>query len=63
MLGIKYVNSKSGTEINIENKDIKKYLNYGYNNPKNMRLKKRISGNYGEILELAKIEPNKSKEN
>ena len=63
MLGIKYVNSKSGTEISIENKDIKKYLNDGYNNQKNTRLKKRISGNYGEILEIAKIDTSKSKEN
>ncbi len=63
MLGIRYLNSESGTEISIENKDIKKYLNDGYNNPKNMRLKKRISGNYGEILEIAKIDTSKSKEN
>lgn len=63
MLGIKYVNSKSGTEISIENKDIKKYLNDGYNNQKNTRLKKRISGNYGEILEIAKMDTSKSKQN
>lgn len=63
MLGIKYVNTKSGTEISIENKDIKKYLNDGYNNQKNTRLKKRISGNYGEILEIAKMDTSKSKQN
>ena len=63
MLGIKYLNSKSGTKISIENKDIEKYLYDGYNNPKNARLKKRISGNYGEILEIAKIDTDKSKSN
>ena len=57
------MNSKSGTEISIENKDIKKYLNDGYNNQKNTRLKKRISGNYGEILEIAKMDTSKSKQN
>lgn len=63
MLGIKYLNSNNNTEISIENKDIKKYLNDGYNNQKNMKLKKRISGNYGEILEIAQIDPNKSQSN
>lgn len=63
MLGIKYLNSKSGTKISIENKDIEKYLYDGYNKPKNARLKKRISGNYGEILEIAKIDTDKSKSN
>lgn len=63
MLGIKYLNSSNNTEISIENKDIKKYLNDGYNNQKNTRLKKRISGNYGEILEIAKIDTSKSKQN
>ena len=63
MLGIKYLNSNSNTEISIENKDIKKYLNDGYNNQKNMKLKKRISGNYGEILEIAQIDPDKSQPN
>lgn len=63
MLGIKYLNSSNNTEISIENKDIKKYLNEGYNNQKNTRLKKRISGNYGEILEIAKIDTSKSKQN
>ena len=63
MLGIKYLNSNSGTEISIENKDIKKYLHDGYNKQKNARLKKRISGNYGEILEIAKIDTDKSKPN
>lgn len=63
MLGIKYLNSKSGTKISIENKDIEKYLYDGYNKPKNARLKKRISGNYGEILEIARIDTDKSKSN
>lgn len=63
MLGIKYLNSSNNTEISIENKDIKKYLNDGYNNQKNMKLKKRISGNYGEILEIAQIDPSKSQSN
>lgn len=63
MLGIKYLNSNNNTEISIENKDIKKYLNDGYNNQKNMKLKKRISGNYGEILEIAQIDPSKSQSN
>lgn len=63
MLGIKYLNSSNNTEISIENKDIKKYLNDGYNNQKNMKLKKRLSGNYGEVLEIAQIDPNKSRSN
>lgn len=63
MLGIKYLNSSNNTEISIENKDIKKYLNDGYNNQKNMKLKKRLSGNYGEVLEIAQIDPNKSQSN
>lgn len=63
MLGIKYLNSSNNTEISIENKDIKKYLNDGYNNQKNMKLKKRLSGNYGEVLEIAQIDPSKSQSN
>lgn len=63
MLGIVYLNSSKNEGISIENKDIKKYLNDGYNNQKNTRLKKRISGNYGEILEIAKIDTSKSKQN
>lgn len=63
MLGIKYSNSSNNTEISIENKDIKKYLNDGYNNQKNMKLKKRLSGNYGEVLEIAQIDPSKSQSN
>lgn len=63
MLGIKYINESNNSEISIENKDIKKYLNDGYNNQKNMQLKKRIAGNYGEILEISKINPNLSKSN
>ena len=62
MLGITYVNNSNNNEIIISNKDIKKYLNDGYNNYRNAKLKKRIAGNYGEVIELAKInssEPNK----
>lgn len=61
MLGITYVNNSNNNEIIISNKDIKKYLNDGYNNYRNAKLKKRIAGNYGEVIELAKInssEPN-----
>lgn len=61
MLGIKYINDSNSKEISIEKKDIKKYLNDGYHNYKNSKLKKRIAGNYGEVIELAKIdssEPN-----
>lgn len=63
MLGIKYNNQSSNQLLEITDKDIKKYLNDGYNNNKNMNLKKRISGNYGEILEISKIDPSKSKSN
>lgn len=63
MLGVKYNNESSNQILEIENKDIKKYLNDGYHNNKNMNLKKRISGNYGEILEISKIDPNKTKPN
>ena len=55
MLGISYKNNSNGKYISIEKKDINKYLHDGYNNQKNNLLKKRISGNYGEILEIAKI--------
>ena len=63
MLGIKYNNKSSNQFLEITNKDIKKYLNDGYNNNKNMNLKKRISGNYGEVLEISKIDPSKSQSN
>lgn len=59
MLGNKYNNSTNNSILEIENKDIKKYLNDGYHNNKNMKLKKRISGNYGEILEISKIDSTK----
>lgn len=60
MLGVKYKNASNNNEISIENKDIKKFLNDGYYNYKNNNLKKRIAGNYGEILEIAKINNSKS---
>ena len=63
MFGIKYFILNNNTEISVENKDIKKYLNDGYHNQKNMNLKKRISGNYGEILENAQINHRKFKQN
>ena len=61
MLGIEHVNKSNNNKISIENKDIKKYLNDGYNNHKNAKLKKRIAGNYGEVIEFAKI--NSSQQN
>lgn len=63
MLGIKYKNSSSGNEISIENTDISKFLHDGYNDYRTSKLKKRISGNYGEVIEIAKIDPSKSKGN
>lgn len=63
MLGIKYINKNNGKEIQIENKDINKFLHDGYNNYKNTRLKRRIAGNYGEIIEIAKENPNLSRTN
>ena len=63
MIGIKFKNESSSSQISIENKDINKFLHDGYNLPKTKKLKKRISGNYGEILEIAKINPEKSAEN
>ncbi|MEG2832443.1 MAG: hypothetical protein RR923_06640, partial [Bacilli bacterium] len=63
LIGIKFLNKSTNNEISIENKDIKKYLNDGYNNQKNMKFKKRIAGNYGEIIELSKIDIKQSKPN
>ena len=63
MLGIKYINEGNSKEISIENKDIGKYLHDGYNNYKSARLKKRIAGNYGEIIEIAKEDIQASKPN
>ena len=63
LIGVKFNNESSSSQISIENKDIKKFLHDGYNNYKNMQLKKRISGNYGEILEIAKLQPDQSKAN
>lgn len=63
MIGMKFKNESSSSQISIENKDINKFLHDGYNLPKTKKLKKRISGNYGEILEIAKINPEKSAEN
>ncbi len=60
MLGKSYYNESSNNNLSIERKDINKFLHDGYNNIKNERLKKRIAGNYGEILELAKIDNNSS---
>ena len=53
------MNKSSNNKISIENKDIKKYLNDGYNNYRSSKLKKRIAGNYGEIIE--QIQPNLKK--
>lgn len=63
MLGIKYINKSNSNEISIESRDINKYLHDGYNNFANSKLKKRIAGNYGEIIEIAKIDSNKSRNN
>lgn len=63
MLGTNYLNESNNTNLKIENKDIKKFLNDGYNNYKSNDLKRRIVGNYGEILELAKIDSNGSQSN
>ncbi|MEG2251396.1 MAG: hypothetical protein RSD09_07510 [Bacilli bacterium] len=54
IVGVKYINKNTENEISIENKDINKFLHDGYNQYKNTNLKKRISSNYGEIIELAK---------
>lgn len=63
MLGIKYINEGNQKQISIENRDIGKFLHDGYNNHKNARLKKRIAGNYGEVIEIAKEDTKASKPN
>ncbi len=63
MLGITYINENNSKQISIENKDIGKFLHDGYNNYKNARLKKRIAGNYGEVIEIAKENTQASKAN
>lgn len=63
MIGKSYLNKSNNTNIYIENIDILKYLHDGYNNIKNAKLKKRLSGNYGEVLEISKIDLTSSKSN
>lgn len=63
MLGIEYINEGNSKKILIEKGDIGKFLHDGYHNYKSSLLKKRIAGNYGEIIEIARENKEASKDN
>ena len=63
MLGIEYINEGKSKKILIEKGDIGKFLHDGYHNYKSSLLKKRIAGNYGEIIEIARENKEASKDN